>query len=283
MREPAMKTVPGKELAISIALSEGIGREILCIHGLTANCRCWDTIAESLVPDFQIIAMDLRGRGLSGKPATGYSIDHHEGDILAVIDALKIDKACLMGHSLGAFISLAFAARHPDRVEKLVLVDGGGMLPPDHGEHFTKAIKTSLDRLGRLFPSVEDYLAPMRESPFFRPWSDSIEAYFRYEVEAVEGGVRTRHSLEMVIEESINLRGIDFTKYYPMIACPVLILRADQGLAGQKDLLLADETALPMARAIADCRLVTVEGTNHYSIIFQPNEDRDRKIRAFLA
>ncbi len=282
VKEPIMRNVPGEGIALSIALRGERGREIFCVHGLTANCRCWDVIAESLVPDYRIIAMDLRGRGLSDKPDTGYSMDHHVRDILNVLDALEINRVVMMGHSLGAFISLVFAARHSDRVERLILIDGGGTLPSDHGEHFTKAIQTSLDRLGKVFPSMEHYLAPMKASPFFHPWSEAIENYFRYEIEAVDGGVRTRHTAEMVVEESTNVRTVDFNTFYSQVLCPTLILRADRGLLSPKDLLLADETVVPMLEAIPDSRLCTVTGTDHYSIIFQPNEARDSEIRKFL-
>lgn len=64
----------GDGIQIQLAIWEGKGKEILCIHGITANCRFWDCLASALVPHHKIIAMDLRGRGLSDKPPTGYSI-----------------------------------------------------------------------------------------------------------------------------------------------------------------------------------------------------------------
>ena len=131
MIEPKMKTVKGDGIDINLAIWEGQGKDILCVHGITANCRSWDMVASSLAPDFNVMAMDLRGRGMSDKPDSGYSLAYHIRDIVALLDDLDVERVILMGHSLGAFISLAFAAEHPDRVDQLILVDGAGDLSPE--------------------------------------------------------------------------------------------------------------------------------------------------------
>ena len=131
MSDPVMKRTGGDGIQIQLATWEGEGQPILCVHGLTANCRCWDVIASSLAPENKIIAIDLRGRGLSDKPSAGYSLQHHIKDILCVLDDLKQERIVLMGHSLGAFISLAFAANYPERTEKIILMDGGAQLTQD--------------------------------------------------------------------------------------------------------------------------------------------------------
>ena len=62
------------DIDIQLAVWEGEGENIFCIHGLSANCRCWDRIVSGIEREFRVLAMDLRGRGLSDKPPTGYSI-----------------------------------------------------------------------------------------------------------------------------------------------------------------------------------------------------------------
>lgn len=128
MSEPIMRKTKGAGVDIQVAIWEGDGKQILCVHGITANCRSWDVVASALIPKHRVIAIDLRGRGGSDRPPTGYSLDHHLRDINALMDDLGIDRAVLMGHSLGAFISLAFAARYPERTDGIVLFDGGGKL-----------------------------------------------------------------------------------------------------------------------------------------------------------
>ena len=92
MAEPIMKKVSGDGVEINLAIWQGNGKPILCVHGITANCRCWDVLAAGLVPQYNVMAMDLRGRGRSGKPDKGYSLDHHIRDIHCLLDDLDIEK-----------------------------------------------------------------------------------------------------------------------------------------------------------------------------------------------
>jgi len=108
MPEPIMIKVKGDGIEINLAVWEGSGRPILGIHGITANCRCWDVLADALTSEYRMLAMDLRGRGGSDKPPQGYSLDYHMRDINCLLDDLGIDRTVIMGHSLGAFIGLAF-------------------------------------------------------------------------------------------------------------------------------------------------------------------------------
>jgi len=282
MSDPVMKRAQGDGIQIQLATWEGEGQPILCVHGLTANCRCWDVIASSLAPENKIIAIDLRGRGLSDKPSAGYSLQHHIKDILCVLDDLKQERIVLMGHSLGAFISLAFAANYPERTEKIILMDGGGQLTQDQWDKVTLAIKPSLDRLGQVFPSFDAYVALMKLAPFLQPWSQALEDYFRYESEAVEGGVRSRINPAHILEEAQNIRQEEPTQYYSKVTCPVLILRATDGIFSNDDLVLPESAVDRMVSEIPEALRVDIQGTNHFSILLQPNEMRDQAIREFL-
>lgn len=282
MDQPIMKKVNGDGITIQLAVWEGEKSPVLCVHGLTANCRCWDVIAASLAPENTILAIDLRGRGLSDKPPAGYAMHHHIRDIFCVLDDLKQEKMVLMGHSLGAFISLAFAAHYPERTEKIILMDGGGQLTQDQWEKVTVAIKPSLDRLGQVFPSFEAYVAHMKQAPFLQPWSQAIENYFRYESEAVEGGVRSRINPANIKEEIQNIQQEVASEYYPKVICPVLILRATNGILSQDDLVLPESAVEKMVSEIPNARRVNIEGTDHFSILFQPNEMRDKAIQEFI-
>ena len=277
-----MMKAKGNGIQIQLTVWEGKGKPILCIHGLTANSRFWDCLASALSPQHKIIAMDLRGRGLSDKPLTGYSIDHHCKDVLALMDDLGLKRPVLMGHSLGAFISLVFAAQHPDRVDRLILVDGGGKLSERQMAKVFAGIKPSLDRLGQVFSSFEDYVSQMKQAPFLKPWNSFMETYFRYEVEEVEGGLRSRVHPKHIEEEAQNLGKVDSTQFYTKVTSPTLILRATKGLLAEDDLVLPKDVAEKMVREMQKAECLDLEGTNHYSILFQPNKKRDRAILKFL-
>jgi len=282
MKEPIMMKGKGNGIQIQLAVWEGKGKTILCIHGLTANCHFWDCLASALSPTHKVIAMDLRGRGLSDKPPTGYSIKHHCEDIAALLEDLNISQLVLMGHSLGAFISLAFAAQFPQRIDHLIIVDGGGKLSDTQMAKVFAGIKPSLDRLGQTFPTFEDYISLMKQAPFLQPWNSYMETYFRYEVEEVEGGGRSRVHPKHIEEEIGNLKKEDSTKFYSKVLCPVLILRATKGMLSEDDFVLPEDVARRMESEIRNAKRVDLENTNHYTILFHPNSIRDQVILNFL-
>ena len=109
-------------------------RAVVLIHGLTASQMEFAEMGPALALEgWYAIALDLRGRGLSSKPAHGYNIAFHAADVLALCDALNLDTANIVGHSLGAVIGMYLAAIAPQRVRKLVLIDAGGNIPAGHG------------------------------------------------------------------------------------------------------------------------------------------------------
>lgn len=282
MVNPKMLKTRGDGVDIQAAVWEGAGRSLMGIHGLTANCRSWDTVAASLTPRYSLTAVDLRGRGRSSKPAEGYHITRHCRDLEAVMAHLGIRRPILMGHSLGALIALVYAARHPEQIAGLILIDGGGCLKEEQMSRVFESIKPALARLGVVHPSFEDYVAQLKQSPFFRPWSRAIENYFRYETEEIAEGVRSNVHPEHIFEEIQNLREINAEEYYPLVRCPTLILQATEDTLIPDDRLLPPNAVQLMLESIPDTRCVPVEQTNHYTILFQPSLARDAAIRSFV-
>jgi pimeloyl-ACP methyl ester carboxylesterase len=283
MASPIMKRVKGDGIEINLAIWEGDSDPILAIHGITANCRCWDRIAETMCPEFSIMAMDLRGRGFSDRPDQGYALEYHLKDILCIMEELKLDRIKVMGHSLGAFITLGFAALHPDRVEKAVLVDGAGDLSQEQLDHVFVGIKPALDRLSLTFPSRVAYLEKMESAPYMHPWSQYIDTYYQHEIKDFDGGVRTNINAAHIQEEAGNVRKIDCRSLYPKVQSPVLILKATEGLFDEKDLLLPEDAIQKMTNEIPNATRFDVTGTNHYGIVFQPHTGRDKVLMNFLA
>jgi pimeloyl-ACP methyl ester carboxylesterase len=277
-----MKKAKGDGVQIQLAVWEGDGKQIICVHGITANCRSWDVVASALSPQHRVAAMDLRGRGGSDKPPTGYSLDHHLGDMNALMDDLGIDRAVLMGHSLGAFICLAFAAGYPERTDRIVLFDGGGKLSQEQLDAVFTAIKPALDRLGKVYPSSDAYIEDMKSAPYIQPWSPAIERYYRYELTEAEGGVSCNINPAHIQEEAANLRTVEVDQFYSQVQCAVLILRATKGIVSEADLLLPEPVIGRMIREIPNAKRVDIVGANHYAVVFQPNEIRDRAVVEFL-
>jgi pimeloyl-ACP methyl ester carboxylesterase len=103
----------------------GAGPDVLLIHGVTGDMSIWflcqaiGTLARSL----RVTAYDLRGHGYSDAPPAGYTSADHAGDTLAIMDALEIERAMLVGHSFGGVIAMHAAVLHPDRIDAVVLSD----------------------------------------------------------------------------------------------------------------------------------------------------------------
>lgn len=108
----------------------GTGRDrppILLSHGFGASGAMWQPNLEALSEGRRVLTWDMRGHGLSQSPADpeDYGVEQSVGDMLALLEVLEAPKAVLGGMSLGGYLSLAFYARHPERVHSLILVDTG--------------------------------------------------------------------------------------------------------------------------------------------------------------
>ena len=243
-------------------------RAVLLVHGITANSRAWSVAGPALAAaGFYAIAPDLRGRGRSAKPPHGYGIPYHVADLLAIADALDLPTLHLVGHSLGAYVALFLAAVHPGRVTKLVLVDGGGILPPDTLE----AIGPALARLGVAHPSLDAYLAAMRQTTAL-PWDTYAETYYRYDAEThPDGTVTSTVPASAIAEEQAVNWTIRSDALPPFVRAPTLILRATVGLlAPDRGLILTPPEAIRLTQTIPTSRLVELPNTNHYTIITVP-------------
>ncbi len=122
----------------------GRGEWLILLHGLASQAHIWDLVAPLLTDSFRVIAIDQRGHGLSDKPDRGYDWATITSDLDAILNALKIDRAVLAGHSWGGNVAVQYAADHPDRVSGLILIDGGFLQIGDR-----------LD-----WPTVEKFLEP---------------------------------------------------------------------------------------------------------------------------
>ena len=268
---------------ITLATHEwpGRGPAVVAIHGLTSNHTVWYPIADALGGSHRLIAYDLRGRGDSDKPPTGYSLAHHAADLLGLLDRFGLDRAILMGHSLGAHIGVRFATLHPERVAKLVLFDGG----LDVRAEILDSLAPAIGRLGVEFPSLEKFLEALKSLPMFQGrWNAYLARHYTYDVESGPGGgVRSKVARHAIEEEVANLQRTRLWVWHYQIQAPTLLFRAPDGLLRAEDCLMTQEEAEAMARAIPSCRLVVVPNTNHYTVVLGENPAVRRELAAFLA
>ncbi|WP_258130029.1 alpha/beta fold hydrolase [Achromobacter anxifer] len=103
--------------------SAGTGPAVVLIHGFGDTGDMWAPLAKELAKSHLVIVPDLRGMGISSKPASGYDKKSQAADIRAVVTALKQDKTAVVGHDIGTMVAYAYAASYPDKVDKLVVMD----------------------------------------------------------------------------------------------------------------------------------------------------------------
>src|SRR3954453_19966277 len=105
------------------AVIGGEGPPLLLVHGWPETWYAWRLLMPALARDFEVIAVDQRGIGLSDKPQDGYDTGTLANDLVALMDALGHERFAVAGHDTGFAISYALAADHPDRVDRVALLE----------------------------------------------------------------------------------------------------------------------------------------------------------------
>jgi pimeloyl-ACP methyl ester carboxylesterase len=105
----------------------GQGPPVVLIHGMVNSSRHWESVAQWLASDFTVIAPDLIGHGDSATPRGDYSLGAHAASIRDLLAAIGIDRASIVGHSLGGGVAMQFFYQFPQRVERLALISSGGL------------------------------------------------------------------------------------------------------------------------------------------------------------
>src|SRR3954462_2007324 len=118
------RTIHGYRRAFRVA---GSGPAILLIHGIGDNSTTWSTVQTKLAQRFTVIAPDLLGHGKSDKPRADYSVAAYANGMRDLLSVLDIERATIVGHSLGGGVAMQFAYQYPERCERLVLVATGGI------------------------------------------------------------------------------------------------------------------------------------------------------------
>ncbi|MBX3098087.1 MAG: alpha/beta hydrolase [Salinibacterium sp.] len=245
---------------------------VLAIHGITASHLTWIAFAEQF-PDVRIVAPDLRGRGGSRTLPGPWGMPQHGADVLAVLDALGVEHAVVVGHSMGAFVAVTLGAAHPERVSGLVLIDGGLPIPLAAG--ITDAdlpdalIGPAAERLSMTFADAEAYREFWRKHPaFFGGFGEAIQRYVDYDLVETPDGLRPSSSLEAVTEDSLQLN--DDTGYLgrmQSLRMPLHFIRAPRGLLDQPEALYPVGQVAHWVREIPGMVVHEVDDVNHYTIV----------------
>lgn len=221
---------------------------LIFINSLGSDWRIWDKVANAFVNSHRVLRYDKRGHGLSDAPSGDYTMRDHAADLLALMDALKLKTATLIGISVGGMIAQAFALWQPDRVSGLVLCDTGARI----GTHQSWA-----DRIAALGQGGIESIADAVLARWFTPAFDG----------AARAGWRNmllRTPLAGYSGTCAALRDCDLRDAVQAIAVPTLVLCGDQDTSTSPDL------NRDLAARIPGAQFVLIAGAAHLPCLEQP-------------
>ncbi|MFK4185678.1 alpha/beta fold hydrolase [Streptomyces sparsogenes] len=236
----------------------GTGRPLIALHGHLSEAATFAPLAQALDPSWRLIAPDQRGQGESDR-ADDYSREGYLADIQALFDHMGLDRAVVLGHSLGAINAYQFAARHPERVSALINTEGAAALGLDGSNPF-------------------DFL---RDLPYEAPTRDALiegmgpaAPYFSDRLrQNPDGSWRLPFHPQDMYQSEEQVHG-DHWNDWTATTCPALLLRGTKGV-------IAPEQATAMAERRPGTRLVEFDA-DHFIPTSAPDEFADA-VRTFLA
>ena len=249
--EEVRLSLPHLEVAAHLYGAED-GQPVIALHGWLDNAATFSRLAPRL-QGLRIVALDLPGPGHSDhRPAgAGYNIWDYAHDVLQVAEQFGWQRFSLLGHSMGAIVSVLLAGALPERVERLALIDG--VIP------YTGEADTAPQKLGaalKAMLSVDD-----KRKPVYAAFDQAVEARMNgvgaVSREAAErlvqrglmpvpGGYTWRTDARLMLPSSMRLTDAHARAFVEQIACPASLVLAEQGLLTQPELLeFAD--SLPFA------------------------------------
>ena len=256
----------GVELAVDD--TGGAKPTVLLSHGLLYSRRMWDAQIAAMRGRFRCVAYDHRGQGESEMPATGLDMDTLTEDAAALIGVLGVGPVHFVGMSMGGFVGIRLAARHPERMRSLVLVDtAAGPEPAKNVPRYRR-----LEWVARWFGTrpvagkVEAIMhgASARKDPAraatLRTWREHLLRADTAAMNRAVEGVLTRESVVPLLSQ---------------IRCPTLVM------VGEEDTATVPARSEEIAAGIAGARLVRIPRAGHMSPIDAP-EAVTAQLRGFL-
>ncbi|MBV9368531.1 MAG: alpha/beta fold hydrolase [Frankiales bacterium] len=270
----ARGTVPGDGITMAFGYWPGTGAPVVGLHGITASYVNFVGVAAELAGRRPLLALDLRGRGDTDKPASGpFGMAQHAEDVAAAMRGFGLGRSVVVGHSMGAYVAVALAAAHPDLVSALVLVDGGLPLQAPPGiapeQMLDIALAPQMARLQATFPTVEAYLDYWRAMPPFEGgrWNEWVEDYLRYDLGGTAPSYQPKASEAAVRGDFLDSLDADVLRArLASLRMPVLLLRAAEGFNPGQPPLLPDDLVAREGGLVADLTERVVPDTTHYTI-----------------
>lgn len=242
---------------------------LLLLHGLTANCRAFEgLVSHGLGEQYELVSVDLRGRGLSSHPVFGYTIKAHAKDIIELLKYLKLEQVVVVGHSYGGFLASYLCYYYAQHVSKVVFLDSAPEMHPRTSE----MLQTAMGRLDKVYPSKEAYFEMIHKAPYISFWDADMEAYFEADIKTLEdGSVKPRTDLAQILQVALDVGISPIAKYFKSLKQPSLLVCATENYNLGEPILpgyLAEKAVNNMKNA----KVEYVDG-NHHTMVYGHHAD----------
>ena len=259
----------------------GQGKPVILLHGLASSANWYDLVAPHLRNDYRVIAPDQRGHGQTTQAGSGYDWGTLTKDVVGLMDHLSLPQAAVFGHSWGANVALNVAARAPDRVNALGLIDGGTSRSSGPRESWEVVRARAKPR--NISGTRQDFLDRLRTQLSFC-WNDQIERIVQTMVYE-DGGGAMQDILcpENHIQVMHAMWEEPSSQAYPNVVCPTLIIPAGPASqqSGSERALVKQERVAAAQQAIKNSRVRWIPETIH-DIGYHKPEELAQVIREFL-
>lgn len=252
------------------------GNPVLLIHGVTSSNRAFQLFAQSLIARGKTpYAVDLRGRGDSNALPGPFGMDVHARDMAAIVRQFNWQKVDVIGHSMGAFVTVAFIGLYPELVDQAVLVDGGIPLPLPPGMTIEQVMPLilgpALARLAMTFESRAAYREYWRPHPAFnKGWSDVLEEYVDYDLRGKAPKMHPATSPQAVEEDSQFLFGTSLIEdTLKGLSNKTLFIKAERGLQNEEGGLYPFPVLDAVLPQYPMLDLKFLPDTNHYDMFLE--------------
>lgn len=248
---------------------------VMMVHGLAGQAHVFDVIASHLASRYHVYCLDVRGRGESAwGAAEDYATDTYVADLEAVREALGLQRFVLIGTSMGGIISMNYAPKYPERVDRVVLNDIGPEIDPAG----LQRISAYVGQAPEMFADMKAVMKYYREN--YGPMvehlpEDQIADFARANVRKNDNGVYVWKMDPAVRKFAGAQPAMDQWEVATAIPAPVLILR------GANSDVLNAATAAKMVELMPNAKLVEIPGVGHAPILSEP--ESVRALDSFLA
>ncbi len=242
---------------------------LVLVHGGRDHCRNWDWVATDLAKDYHIVAPDLRGHGdsqwlLGG----GYRMVDYVYDLAQLFFHLRLERAPIIGHSLGGAITLHFAGAFPEKVERLIAIEGLGLSPKSLTErqakttqqkmqHWVEETRGVAGRAARRYASIEEAAARMHEANSHlteaQAWHLTVHGVNQNE----DGTYSWKFDNYVRVNNPFGLAPDEVRDFWKGVECPALLIRGTESWA-------SDPVKDGRAANFKNARVENIERAGHW-------------------